>query len=313
MNEASEPSIREEEEEEEEAVENVEPIKKPAKSTETERRDVFCSPDKYEGRPFYLSYTGNPILVLDKKRVDYNDTASDVDTMMEGTDQPSNALNSNTVRKIGSILLQVAVKEVPVPEVVECDQDDIVTDVETDAAADSMQDNKNMPEEQPPSPIQDIEIEEREVFCNPTSGMPYYVSHTGNRVFVVDQGRINYLPGKDPATKREQRLLKEKREQEALELAEQKRKEMEEKAIAVAAITNGDDKRIGTIKVQVSKPPGSKQQAEAITRNVFQSSEPKAKPYYLTDTNNKIYVVDGSKIELDFPPKPKKKRRPYIF
>lgn len=154
--------------------------------------------------------------------------------------------------------------------------------------------------------------ERRYVYCSMhCQEEPYYLSKTLNRMFVVDKRRIEYFPdGIEPdSIKRE--MMGWPDNQEALDDDELIELDPEEDVVL-------PDEKIGTIKVQVGKggeamydPDMADPEKEGVViREVYCSKLCGGKPYYLTYTDNKIFVVDRSRIILDNPPPAKRRKRP---
>lgn len=71
------------------------------------------------------------------------------------------------------------------------------------------------------------ETERRDVYVNDSrfKGAPYYFTHTGNHVLVVDQSRIDYFPKMDPHSREVARRIKYEAERPMREEAERKERE----------------------------------------------------------------------------------------
>lgn len=190
-----------------------------------------------------------------------------------------------------------------------------------------------------------LEMERRYVLASAQcQNEPYYLSMTGNRIFVVDKRRIEYFPnGVEPESIKEEMLKwatqvemckkrradaaaaveeavqaeqvqRERQEEEDKKNAAEREEMMaEEKKRNIKPVRTGDPSRIGTIKVQIGKESAmfypDPDEDGTVTLDVF-SNLRFEKPYYLTYTGNRILVVDQSRITLDNPPPTKKNRRP---
>lgn len=196
-----------------------------------------------------------------------------------------------------------------------------------------------------------LKRERRYVYSSMECLEPYYLSKTNNRIFVVDKSRIEYFPGGiEPAEVR--RIMKSDMEVGDDEHLDQisngvtrpnttggdknleKTNDMRansltdaNSAIVKAAspltptsddgIHQDEDEKIGIIFIKMGKNTDQGYSAAApkgmTTRDVFCSKQFGCKPYYLTHTGNKIFVVDKSRIILNNPAPEKRKRKMFFF
>lgn len=158
-----------------------------------------------------------------------------------------------------------------------------------------------------PTMVGNREMEKRDVFCSLKSlEKPFYLTHTGNKVLVVDPSRIEYFEGKDPKSKLEARLLKEEQERLERERLEALKKEEERRQAELALGRPLDDVKIGTIVVQYALKPGQLVSSDKEVLDVFcrparhQDGElvEEGKPYMITKTGKKIEVQNRSDIRI---------------
>lgn len=158
-----------------------------------------------------------------------------------------------------------------------------------------------------PTMVGNREMESRDVFCSEKSlEKPFYLTHTGNRVLVVDPSRIEYFQGKDPKSKLEARRLKEERDRIEKERVEALRKEEERRLAELALGRPLDDVKIGTIVVQYALKPGQLLTSDKEVLDVFCKPTrtedgvcfDEGKPYMITKTGKKIEVQNRGDIRL---------------
>lgn len=336
-----------------------------------EVRDVFAS-KYFADRPYYLTNTANRIYVMDKTRINFFPNGESVlekistEIKLKQREEAKERAKRIITEKCDRDELQEELQK-KVKEAAEGEKGDGVGHCgaagmpEEDGEGGANQDRKigtilmrklgggdraaNTPEDEDEC----LEMERRYVFASAQcQNEPYYLSMTGNRIFVVDKRRIEYFPnGVEPesiqvemtkwaaqvemckkrraeaAVAVEEAVQMEQEERERQEAEERREAAEREEAEAEAKkrhikppMRTGDPSRIGTIKVQIGKEsamfypePG---EDGLVTLDVF-SNLRFEKPHYLTYTGNRILVVDQSRIILDNPPPMKKKKRPVFI
>lgn len=279
------------------------------KGTTTERRDVFCSPEKCYGEPYYLSHTGNKVLVLDRSRIDYfpDGVEPKEDDLGYRDRAPMFALNSPHESDSDE-------EDTPPPQ----EEEDLPILVGTIMLkiGESGNENFHCRETLCHSSCRSVTLREEEhyVYASRRSRFePYYLTQTGNRVLVVDSSRIRRIAGDESLTKK--RELRDKEEQEEREREaeeERRRKKMEKKRKKMLreALKEhmesediGNDIKIGTIVVQKKIAPGERVTCAKEILDVYyhpkdedDSDDEIIKPYMVTSKRKKIYVAKKSDI-----------------
>lgn len=283
-----------------------------SKSTMTERRDVFCSPDKYHGEPYYLSHTGNKVLVLHRSRIDY---------FPDGVEPKEDDLGYQDRAPIFALKppseSESDEDETPPPQ----EEDDIPILVGTimlkmgERGYEGAKYGEKAPYHSDFGSEKSRETEEeRQVYASRRSRFePYYLTQTGNRVLVVDSSRIRRFPGEESLIKKEELRRSEEqaeRDREAEEerkkrKAEKRRKKMLREALAqhMESEDTGDDVKIGTIVVQKKLGPGERLTCAKEILDVYyhpkeeeDSDEEEIKPYMVTSKKKKVFVANKADI-----------------
>eukprot|EP00796_Vickermania_ingenoplastis_P009724 gene9724-6812_t len=255
-------------------------------------RTVFCSPEKFDGEPFYLTLTGNAILVLDPNRIQYDAgkmPMNQLDSFLREKERRKRRKEERRreravskaelqkkmlfVKEHGNVV-KVGVMYLRVP-----------------------QGNGGLTSRK----------KKQDVYCSVLNECekPFYFSSIGSKIYVTDNTRIRYLlpDGTDPPEVEPAPLSSNIATQYLQEITSLAEKEMDdEESVDLNIIGPGDDEKIGTITVQKALKPGEKVKVSKEVLDVYGTSpfdngpRRKKKPYMLTTMGKRIYVENRSAI-----------------